>query len=348
MTYYTWDQVSVCIATINQLTAWRNADVKLANAECIATDTFRSCFLTLPTMQTQRRGTNNFIKARDDVKRKIGRFIGNFRLQTAQFIYWIMQACSTTENTPAGYNTHAITLNASVTPLNFGMHFQHEHGSVPIRWDALGILPRELRITCSEQQRTAMQTLMIDYVYKADSDDITKTARAEGTTGSIVKNWGHAVDGGLGGSQTAFTYNSNAVEVDIVGIDISLRRNNEMFAEDSNGYNTIGEVYHFDYSITLDVIPDSDGGGDDIWAIMKLDKGSYAGDLDLDFKFQADATNVYIQFAFDKLYMVPIDKEASYDKATDTYKITLEPLSDASSLTVTGIDSLDDDNYENP
>jgi hypothetical protein len=344
MTYYTWDQISMCIATVGQLTAWRNADVKLATGECVAADQFKSCFLTLPTYQTTRRGTSGYIKTRDTSMRKIGRYTGTHLFQTAQFIYWIMQACSTTENTPAGYNTHAITLNSSVTPLNFGIHFQHKLTSNNLLWDALGLLPRELRISCSEINQVTTQQIMMDFAHaNTASDDFTKVDRAGGTTGTVTKNWNHAVAGGLGGDSSALSYNAGH-EWDVVGFDISLRRDNGFYARDSTGYPTIGEVYGFDWSITLNILP----RGDMIWDIMNTEKASYAGDLDLDFKLQADATNDYVRFVFDKLYLMPTDKQASYDKYTDSYQLTFEPMSNASSLTVTAVDSLNNDHYENP
>lgn len=346
MGYYTWDNLDMCIATgVNQLTAWRNADVKLATGECVAADKFLGGMITLPHYITERRATGNYLRTRDTIGRRLGRYTGTHRLQTAQFCYWLMQACSTTENTPEGYNTHAITLNASTTPLNFGIHAQHKLSSEDLLWDLLGCLPSDLTIRCSESQNIATQVLTVPFAFaQTSSDDFTKTDRTLGTMGLIQKEWSHAVAGGLGPSQTAFTYNSNAVEVDIVGITIHIHRDVEFHARDSTHYPTIGVMHNAEYTVTLDVIPD----GSDIWTIMNTEKASYAGDLDLNFKFQADATNDYIQFNYDKMYLVPIDKELTYNKATDSYSILLEPMSDASSLAVTGIDSLNNDHYENP
>ena len=46
--------------------------------------------------------------------------------------------------------------------------------------------------------------------------------------------------------------------------------------------------------------------------------------------------------------MVPFDEVNDYNKYIEGYTITLEPLDKDSSLTVTGIDNLDNTHFENP
>jgi hypothetical protein len=345
MGYYTWKDISMCQAPKDQLTAWRNADVKLATAECLAIDKFLSGFITLPHYSTTRRGTGNFVKTRDTEGRRLGRYTGVHRLQTAVFCYWMMQGCTTSENDPgAGFHKHTIALGTTEVPINVGLHVQHEHATDNLRWDLLGLCPGSLTVSCSETDQIARQRVNIPFAYaNVSGDDITKTDLSLGTKGTVQKRWEHAVTGGLGPSQTAFTYNNVAVECDIIGVRVNMMRSTEFHARDANSYPTIGELFNFDFNVELDVIPD----GKDIWEIMELEKDSYAaGNLDLDFKFQYDSDEDYIQFAASDMWLVPIDKEYSYNKGTDSYTIVIEPMSDASTLEVTSQDSLSNDYYE--
>ena len=348
MPYYTSADSDVSVATHGQLTAWRNAGVKLATGECITMDTFLSCTITLPNPVTSRFGKQGkWVKGRNTIGRTRGGYYGTHRLQTVQFCWWIMQTTApTTEGVPASYNTHAITILESHTPKNLGIHFQQKLTSEDIFWDLLGLLPSRLSISCSEKDVIARQEIEIPFSFAQTSgDDFEKSDRAEGTTGTITKNWSHAVTGGLGAGQSALLYNTASTECDIVGFRIVLTRGKSFHANDTNYYPTVGQLNDLDYYVELDVLTT----GAALRAIMATEKEEYTGDLDLTFSLTADATNDKITFAFDKMYLVPQDKVLdAADFTPEQLTITLEPLDENSSLTVTGIDSLDDDHYENP
>lgn len=333
------------------LTAWRNGDVKIASAECIPTDQLLQWDLQVPTPITEEYGTfkSSYINDRKSIGRRIGQWKSIHAFQTAQFCWWLMQTCSTTENTPVGYNTHAITLAAAPTPDNHGIHFERESiSSEERRYDLLGFLPSDLVISCSETSWPAKQELTVPFAFAKTSstDDIApQTKRPRATTGTIWKDWGHVVAGNGGGeSPSGFTYNSNPMEVDIVGLRIMLHRNVEFGTFDSDAYYTQGFLRTFKYSVQLDVKP----RGDSLYVLNETEAEDYATDLDYDMKFEADATNDNIRFLFDKMYMIPFDELNDWNKWFEGYTITLDPLDSTSSLTITGIDLLDDDHYEDP
>ena len=103
------------------------------------------------------------------------------------------------------------------------------------------------------------------------------------------------------------------------------------------------------FSYDLDVEPYYSATLVDLFSINDLKKSAYAGDLDFDFSFIAQATNDKIRFNNDKLFLLPFDEMAiKREEWFEGYTITLEPLDDTSSLAITGIDSVDNDGYENP
>ena len=350
MGYYTKNNMTQCIATgVGQLTDFTNSKVKLATAECIATDRFRNCVITFPKSQTETRGVGTgFVQTRSSTGGALGRYAGLYDLQTAQFGYWIWQSCSTQEGTPASYNTHTITLNSSVTPLNFGLHAQSKLTDNNLYWDLLGILPVSRSITCSERQWIATQTINLEYAYlQTSGDDITKTEHSHSTEGSVLKNWGHCVTGGLGAAQTALTINSGSTECDITGFTINQTRERSFFTPDSDGYYTKGEVYTAGWEVLLDVIPT----GDMLTTILETNKEDYSGtlggDLALTFSIQ-NTTNDKITYTFNTLYLESFDWVM--DRNTWVYKqqIRLVPFDNSSTMQEVGIDNLNNDHYENP
>lgn len=346
MALYTADNYNAAIATKGQLTAFRNADVKLASAECIAPDTFQSASITLPAPKTTRSGRlNKRIFSRYTTGYTDGKVISRHSLQTCQFGYWLKQGCSTTENTPAGYNTHALSLRTTSTPISFGYHFQSELASNNTYWDFLGIIPIRRSISCKEDDWTAKQELEFEFAYAQKSgDDINPTHRNEGATGTITKNWGHFVTGGLGANQTALTYNSGDTECHIIGFRIIEMNRGKLRARDASGFATVGTLFDYDYRVELDVVPD----GDALFNLLDVAPEDYAGDLALDFYATADATNDKIRYQFNTLYLLPYTREVNFENWAEAYTVFLEPYDSDSTFTETGIDSLDNDNYENP
>ena len=358
---FTSDNTHIALATGNDaaggsgLTAWRNADAAFIAGELQPTDQFIGGSFKFPKPKTEEVGAlqATYISDRREAGRLRGSLSLEFALQTAQFCWWLWQECSTTENTPVGYNTHAITLNAAQTPIWHGFHIERETPTENItrRVDIMGFLPKELRIRCDPDVFTAVQTLGVDYAfYKPSASEIApQTKRPSLTIGSIKKNWSHLVAGGLGENQTALTYVGTEVAVAIKGITIILTRKNKFGIPDANNYPAAGFLQGAKFSYELDVEPYDSATLVDLFAVNDLKKSAYAGDLDFDFSFIAQATNDKIRFNNDKLFLLPFDEMAiKREEWFEGYTITLEPLDDTSSLAITGIDSVDNDGYENP
>ena len=293
------------------------------------------------------------VGGRYSINRQIGEWRSKHAFQTSQFCFWLMQTTGTptTENTPTGYNTHALTIGATNTPDWHGIHFEREGiTSNELRYDIMGVCPSDLVINCSPamegQKATQEITVPYSYINRAASDIAAQTKRPDQTIGSLWKTWDHAIAGnGVGKVPSGLTYNSNQLEVDVINLSIKLHR--DLFIggiPDSTGWYQIGLMLGWKYSYVLDVVPT----GDLLYTVNNTDKESYAGDLDYDFKFEADATNDYIRFNNDKLYLVPFDEVNDWNKYFEGYTITLEPLDENSSLTITGIDNLNNNHFENP
>jgi len=338
MGYYSWENYAHCISKIGGLTAWRNADVKLATGECVESPPWIDAIITQPHELTTRQGRpGSYIAGRYGSSMVDGYVRANYRLTDAQLIYWLMQKCTTTDDDPAaGFQTHTMATPDSTTPLDLGMHFQTSLTDNNLYWDLLGLCPQRLTIKCSEYDRTAIQTLESQYAYlQASSDSFTKTDRAEGTEGTVTKTWDHFYD------NFTFTYNSGSTECDIIGFTVVLTRNTWMGTRDANGYATAGLMLGFDYAIQLEVIPT----GDQLFTLARTKKSSYAGDLDLVIQ-GTETANDKITLTFDKLFMTSFDRAMSYAQRPESYVINLEPLDQTSSLVPVGIDSLADDYYE--
>lgn len=358
---FTADNTHLALATGDDsgggsgLTAWRNGDAAFVSGELIPSDQFIGGTFKFPKPRTEEVGAlqATYISDRREAGRERGNLSLEFALQTAQFCWWLWQACSTTENTPVGYNTHAITLNAAQTPKWHGMHIERETPSKNItrRVAIMGFLPNELRIRCDPDQFSAIQTLDVDYAYyKSGVSEIApQTKRPALAVGTIKKNWSHLVAGGLGENQTAFSYNNTDIAVAIKGINIILSRKKKFGIPDENNYPAEGFMQGAKFTFELDVEPYDSASLQDLFALNDIKKSDLAGDIDFDFKFQAQATNDYIRFNADKLNMLPFDEMAiKREEWFEGYTITLEPLDDTSSLAITGIDGVNNNGYENP
>lgn len=358
---FTSDNTHIALATGDDaaggsgLTAWRNADAAFIAGELQPTDQFIGGSFKFPKPKTEEVGAlqATYISDRREAGREKATLNLEFALQTAQFCWWLWQTCSTTENTPVGYNTHAITLNASQTPKWHGFHIERETPSENItrRVDIMGFLPNELRIRCDPDVFSAIQTLGVEYAfYKPGASEINpQTKRPSLTIGTIKKNWSHLIAGGLGENQTALTYVGTEIAVAIKGITIILSRKRKFGIPDQNNYPAAGFLQGAKFSFELDVEPYDSATLVDLFALNDIKKSDLAGDIDFDFKFDAEADNDYIRFNADKLNMLPFDELAiRREDWFEGYTITLEPLDDTSSLAITGVDGIDNDGYENP
>ena len=339
------------------LTAWRNADAAFIAGELIPSDILLGWYNKSPTYVTNKAGARSSTRVaeRHSTGRQAGLWKSKHAFQTSQFIWWLMQTTGTptTENTPVGYNTHTLTIGATNVPKWYGIHFEREGiTSNELRYDLMGALPSDLVISCVEgsgapEERLATQEISIPYAYlKSSASEIAaQTPRPADTTGSTWKTWDHLIAGNGGGRvPSGLTYNANQLEVDVIAKHLHLHRDYAFGPRDTNGYPINGNLLGWDYYITMDVVPT----GNALYDLNRTKKESYAGDLDDIFSFTSDATNDKITFTYDKMYLVPFDEENDYKKNIEGYTITLEPLDTTSSLTVVGIDNLDNTHMENP
>ena len=338
------------------LTEWDNAHVKFAVGELNSIDKFLGWSLTPPTKETETPGvmTSSRVAGRYSTGRKIGMWRSKHAFQTVQFCYWLMQTTGlpTTENTPAGYNTHALTIGATNIPDWHGIHFEREGISTKeLRYDLMGFCPSDLVINCGQdvENYKATQEITVPHSYltnAADNLDTSAIIRNPKTLGTLWKGWNHLIAGDGGGKDMqGLTYNGNPLEIDVRNVSIKLHREYYIGGiPDTSGYFQNSLMYSLKYSFILDVLPI----GDVLYDLNQVAKEDYAGDLDYDFKFIADATNDNIRFLGDKLYLVPFDEVNDWNQYTESYQITIEPLDDTSSLTITGIDGLDNTHFENP
>lgn len=342
------------------LTAWLNAYAAFVAGELIPSDIMLGWNIKPPSWNTASQGASStsMVADRYSIKRKEGVWKSKHAFQTCQFLFWLMQTTGTptTEGTPTSYNTHTLTIGATNIPDWHGIHFEREGiASNTLRYDLMGLLPSDLVIKCgsSKENYAATQEITIPYAYlKRDASDIAaQTERPAGTIGSIWKDWNHVITGNGGGAApSGLTYNSNQLEVDVIDMSLHFHRDYAFgpgvtsATAAINGTPSIGLMLGWRYWVELQVIPI----GDLLYTLNSTKKENYAGDLDYDFYFNADNTNDKIRFLYDKMYMLPFDEVNDYDKYTESYTITLEPLDRTSSFTCTGIDNLDNTHFENP
>lgn len=338
------------------LTEWDNAHVKFAVGELNSIDKLLGWSLTPPVKETQEQGvmTSSRVSGRYSKSRKIGMWKSKHAFQTVQFCYWLMQTTGlpTTEGTPVSYNTHALTIGATNIPDWHGIHFEREGiGSNELRYDLMGFCPSDLVIDCGQDKEAwkATQEITIPHTFvntAADNLDTSALTRPVGTIGTLWKDWAHLIAGaGAGKDVQGLTYNGSPLEVDVKHVSIRLHRDYFIGGiPDTSGYFQYGLMSILKYSYVLEVFPI----GDLLYTVNQTAKEDYAGDLDYDFKFDADATNDNSRFLTDKLYLVPFDEINDWNQYTESYQITLEPLDETSSLTITGIDGLDNTHFENP
>jgi hypothetical protein len=342
------------------LTAWLNAYIDFIAAELIPADLFLGWNFTPNSKLTNKHGSmsTSMVSDRYSTKRKQGVWKSKHAFQTAQFIYWLMGGCTTTEGTPAGYNTHVVTVKTGNVPRWHGIKFEREGiAANALRYAMMGLLPSDLTINCGEKPETydAIQEITVPYAYlnRAAANIAKQTDRPSGTIGSIWKDWNSLIVGngaGKSANLTGMLYNGNSLEFDHTHLSLQLHRNTKFTSPITHattaisGTPSVGLMGLLDYKLIFDAQPI----GNTLYDLCFVDKEDYAGDLDFDFYFKPDATNDNIRFVFDKMYMVPFDEVNDYDKYIEGYKITFEPLDRTSSLTVTGIDNLNNNHMENP
>lgn len=325
------------------LTAWRNEDAKLIAAEVKGIDdliTFSS--VGKPKVSFDRKRPIGFERYEQKVIKKArenGNFKAIFDFQTGRILNWILQNCSTTENSPVGYNTHDMSIKAGQNCQYLAFHSQRETTSDPLRNDLLGIAPLDYTLSMAEDG-TGEQTIGVNVAKKlltADCDNITKPAKCADSSFS----WDELMYGGK-----TVTYGGTALGFDIKGFEFFIDNKILMAVKDSGGYSTVGKNKGCEFSMKLNGTPKDDGAS--IFTINDTDPQDYeAGGIDLVFKFARHLTNDYVQITLSNMVLEPFEEaQADEDQYYEEYEINLI-VGDDSTLAIQTVDSYGKEYYEN-
>jgi hypothetical protein len=345
--YMARDGYKISYAIGSDLTAWDNAQVKLAAAEINAMDWFigASVVHTKPKTININPMASSHYQKRVTVGRYTGIFSTTHYLQTAILTYAVMGASTAV----AGPNERDITKDTDEVPINLAFHLEKEGTNTSRRTDIMGIVPNELTIQCSETSPIARQTYRGEFAYSnlAPADDLAQPTDLVQATHPPY-TWSHYKNSS---GSSAFTYNTGAINVDIVGFSINFGWSKSTFGNrDGNFYPQVGYTNPpFITRVTLECMY-KDAGGTDVQTISDLDHASYAGDLDLIVEFYEDATN-YIEYTFDDMFIDPDSFEETFVSEGDWFdgfRFDLVFRNETSSLAVKSKDALADTYYTNP
>lgn len=335
------------------LTAWRNADVAIAVAELNAIDWFIAANVTHTKPKTRNINpmTATHYPKRVQVGRQLGSIASTHFLQTGILTYYIMGAC-TTAGAGDPY-TKTITKATTETPPSTAWHWEKEGTTAHRRKDALGIVGKRLDISVSERNPIARQTYTANFALTGAGGDLAQpTAFTQANLPPLTwYNYKNA------SGASAFTYNSGAIDVDIVSVDMHFGWFDVLFgAYDGTGYPANGlYVPPFLASVDLGVriADDSNTALDtisDLRAVVSSEGAAeYAGDLDYIADFYVGA-NDYLKYTWDKMYLNPDSYQEVFQSEGDWFdgcKFTLEFLDENSSLAVEEKSLLSKVYYEN-
>ena len=321
------------------MAAWRHGDAKLVAADVLPSDTYLKFSLFEPTGIGAIMGRpDSYINHWRTKEYSIGFFGESYYMQTGRLLYPFFGVCSTTENVPVGYNTHAITKRVSQTPTNHGRHLEieNETDAESERIDILGMLPSVYLCGAHESAPKVVQKALWNCAFTKNTatDDIAEpTAISEDPF-----EWQQI-------TFPTFTYGGETIEADIMGWSFSIHNNVFWRGLDSNKYYTVGKMGNYkDLSVTLNIIPT----GKNIKELIRTALESYATDLDLTVKMARHATTDYIQWTHDKMYCFPFDIIPPHrNNWFEGYLISLHQLG-TGSLGIEIKDSYNDNYYENP
>ena len=335
--------ISYAIGT--DLTAWLNAKAALIQAETNAMDWLINASIrhTKPKTQKANPMSSGRYQKRITTGRHLGEITTNHYLQTAILTYAMLGVSTAV----AGGAERDITVDTNELPIWLGFYVKKKGTTASRLKDILGIVPRSLDINCSEQQPIATQSYNAEFAYSGAGGDLTEQTKL---TQAAYKpytwyDYKHAT------SSSAFTYNTGAINVEIIGFTIHLEWAGSLFGTyDSSAYPTNGLISPpLIARITLDCMR-KDAGGTDIEAISDLEHDSYAGDLDLIIEFYQSATR-YLEYTFDDMYVIPDsfeEKLVSDGDWFDGVSFDVEFRNETSSVAVKTIDALADTYYTNP
>lgn len=298
---------------------WRNSDTKYASTDVLTSDELINFRLFEPSsISTPVGRSNSYLQHWRTNEYAIGFLEETYFFQTGRLLYPFYGTCSTTEATP---NVHAISIRTTQTPKNHGRHLEIENDTdaEAERIDMFGLLPASYHVEMREGQSKGVQTALwhTAKTLSTGTDDITKpTVIAE-----------HPFDWSQITFPT-FTYNSETLEVDILGWSFDIKNNVFWRALDSGGRYSVGKIGSYNnVSVTLNIVPT----GKNVKELIRTALESYATDLDLTAKIARNATTDYVQFTHDKMYCFPFDIiPPSRNNWFEGYMITLHQLNTGS------------------
>lgn len=330
---YTPDNMHVLKAL--KMAAWRNADAKLEAAHIQKMDRLITGELTEPLSVVTPSGANSFLPKYIESGYTPGVWTEMLYFQTGMHLYPSIGKCVTTDNTPAGYNTHTMGIRTTQTPTNQGRHWERENttDAESERIDILGMLCRSHHIECSEAQPVGVQMLNWGCAFTKNSatDDITRSQADD-----IPFKWHNF-------TFPTFTYDSDTIEAHVVGWSFDVQNSIMFIAPDSSGYYQKGKyVPQTTISTTLEVLP----YGKNAYELIRTKLGAYITDLDLTVVATRTALVDLITWTHDKCYCYPFTikmaKDAGY---VERYFLRMVQL-DTGSIVPVVIDDYLDDYYE--
>jgi len=255
--------------------------------------------------------------------------------------------------TTQGTSTHTITKATDETPINIAFHYEKEGTTDSRRKDMLGPVPHYLDISVSEKAPIAKQTYNAGFALTVAGSDLAQPAAYTQKNLPLLTWYNYKNSSGA----SAFTYNSGAIDVDIVSIDMHIGWMEPLFGTyDGTGYPTNGLVRPpVDSYVTLGVrITDAAGTAlntiSDLRAVASSEGAAeYAGDIDFIADFYRDATQ-FLKFTWADMYIDPDSYEEVFQEEGnwfDGVTFTLRFKDETSSVATLEKNSIDKTYYEN-
>lgn len=333
--WYTADNATLGIP--KKGTVFRRSDTKYTSSDMLETDVYVEGRLFEPIgISTPTGQSGSYLPKYRTTQFSAGRWQEILLLQTARQLFPAMGICSTTEATP---NVHATTQRTTQPPLNMGRHWERrkDDASEYEVIDMLGMSNNSYHAECSEAFPVAVQNLdwNVNNTLNTDAttDDITLTEHTDEPF-----KWNMF-------TFPTFTYNSETIEVDIIGWAFDIQNTVRVTGLDSGErFEKAKYIPPSMITTTLEVI----SFGRNNFELIRKKLESYDSDLDLTVKCARSATTDYIQWTHDKLYCQPYTLSAMKRAGSvERYFLVMSQLN-TGSLAIEAKDAYNDDYYENP
>ena len=334
--WYTPDNAHIMRVMQDDMTAWRNAEAKLIDAECVATNELIGFRLFEPIAIDTPVGTGTSYLPKYRTSSYAPGFYQEICFLQAGFdLFPAMGKCTTSDDTPdTDLYTHAITIRTTQTPLNMARHLERENttDAESERIDVFGMLLRSYHAECSETSQVATQMTEWDVAstLNTGTDNITAKALTD-----VPFKWNNF-------TFPTFTYGGETIEASIIGWSFDIINTTRLTGLDSTGKYSVGRyVPQTHISTTLEIIP----YGHNVFELIR-DASPYATDLDLTVAATRTATNDLITFTHDKMYATPFDIAVSKNAgAVESYYLRMHQLN-TGSLAISVVDDYNDEYYE--